>query len=382
MTQILFLFVTRFRHFEFPTIESWDVQRGKGIPISIQEEDESRSTVDDFLIRTKGGEDSARDAERHTRVRALRGRKVERGRKDTRTMNARISARFVRKIAPRGPAVHVPRRGDGWTRWERGGVLSRRSREEKRRTAAAFSRSLPPRRILAPHLSPRFSEPKLFSCLSFVPVSSERASLAATALLVLSSSFSFRLSFFLSFFFSLLCAISLPIHRCLGPWKGSRLRQLERRARRGRKEGTAAEAFSNRIPHCRLGNSRRIEITHYPVMSDAFTSTRGCTRGGESSRICVRISSQSTRPWGLRTRNDVTFTWSSSWPSLDRCANGVTRSCEELERVVYWKTSSSIDFSWNSIQCAWLNISMAFLREEFLQFPCPVTLTMKLSERV
>lgn len=149
MTQILFLFVTRFRHFEFPTIESWDVQRGKGIPISIQEEDESRSTVDDFLIRTKGGEDSARDAERHTRVRALRGRKVERGRKDTRTMNARISARFVRKIAPRGPAVHVPRRGDGWTRWERGGVLSRRSREEKRRTAAAFSRSLPPRCILA-----------------------------------------------------------------------------------------------------------------------------------------------------------------------------------------------------------------------------------------
>lgn len=92
------------------------MQRGKGIPISIQEEDESRSTVDDFLIRTKGGEDSARDAERHTRVRALRGRKVERGRKDTRTMNARISARFVRKIAPRGPAVHVPRRGDGWTR--------------------------------------------------------------------------------------------------------------------------------------------------------------------------------------------------------------------------------------------------------------------------
>lgn len=25
----------------------------------------------------------------------------------------------------------------------------------------------------------------------------------------------------------------------------------------------SAKAFSNRIPHCRLGNSRRIEITHY-----------------------------------------------------------------------------------------------------------------------
>lgn len=98
------------------------------------------------------------------------------------------------------------------------------------------------------------------SCLSFGLFA--RAFSGTGRRLVLSTPFIFFIRFFLY-------AISLPIHRSmLGPCKGSRLRQPERR------EGAAAEAFSNRIPHCRLGNSRRIEITHYTVMSGAFTSTR------------------------------------------------------------------------------------------------------------
>lgn len=272
-----------------------------------------------FPYSHKRGRDSAWDAERHACSRIA----WEKRGKDMRTMNARISARFVRKIAPRGPAVHVPRR-DGWTRWERGGLSRRKARREEKlpsRGPFHYVSSL-----ARPHLSPRFSEPKLFSCLSFVPVSSERASLSLPP----RSSFSpplllllFISSFFFSFLF-FLCAISLPIHRCLGPWKGSRLRQLERRARRGRKEGTAAEAFSNRIPHCRLGNSRRIEITHYPVMSDAFTSTRGCTRRRARVRAYFLLAYTPVRIAYTRPRNDVTFTWSSSLPSLDLCANGVT----------------------------------------------------------
>lgn len=201
MTQILFLFVTRFRHFEFRTIESWDLQRGKGIPIPIQEEDESFNCRW-FPYSRKRGEIPL-EMRRDTRVRVLRGRKVERG-KDMRTMNARISARFVGKIAPRGPAVHVPRR-DGWTRWERGSSLEGARREEELPSRGPFHCVSS---LARPHLSPRFSEPKLFSCLSFVPVSSERASLAATALLVLSSPppppfhFVFLSFSFLFFFFA------------------------------------------------------------------------------------------------------------------------------------------------------------------------------------
>lgn len=38
-----------------------------------------------------------------------------------------------------------------------------------------------------------------------------------------------------------------------------------------RKEPRGEWVFSNRISYCGLGNSRRIEITHYIVMSDTFT---------------------------------------------------------------------------------------------------------------
>lgn len=322
MTQILFLFVTRFRHFEFRTIESWDLQRGKGIPISIQEEDKSLNCRW-FPYSHKRGRDSAWDAERHACSRIA----WEKRGKDMRTMNARISARFVRKIAPRGPAVHVPRR-DGWTRWERGGLSRRKARREE---------ELPSRgpfhyvsSLARPHLSPRFSEPKLFSCLSFVPVSSERASLSLPPrssfsppllLLLFISSFFFSFLFFL--FFSLRHLASNP--SLLGTVKGLAAPSARKKSEeRGRKEGTAAEAFSNRIPHCRLGNSRRIEITHYPVMSDAFTSTRGCTRRRARVRAYFLLAYTPVRIAYTRPRNDVTFTWSSSLPSLDLCANGVT----------------------------------------------------------
>lgn len=59
-----------------------------------------------------------------------------------------------------------------------------------------------------------------------------------------------------------------------------------------RKGSRGERAFSNRISYCRLGNSRRIEITHYTVMSGAFTVV---PRVRELARIyaCVACAS----PW-------------------------------------------------------------------------------------
>ena len=169
-----------------------------------------------------------------------------------------------------------------WTRWEKGGW---RRRTNERATASRSLLPTYPRSLVLICLLGFRATDQNSSCLSFglfrLTVLSLSLSPPATnrsSSVSLSSSSSF--SFYRPFFF--LYAISLPIHRSLlGPWKDSRLRQTERRG-----SGHSSEAFSNRIPHCRLGNSRRIEITHYPVMSGAFTSTQGCTQRWSRVHTC------------------------------------------------------------------------------------------------
>lgn len=144
--------------------------------------------------------------------------------------------------------------------------------------------------LARPHLSPRFSShrPKLFVPF-FRPVSSDRAlspSLplppAAPRLFLFpppSPPFHFIVLFF--FFLSLRHLASNP-SLAAGTLKGLAAPS----DRKERERGHSSEAFSNRIPHCRLGNSRRIEITHYPVMSGAFTSTQGCTQRWSRVHTC------------------------------------------------------------------------------------------------
>ena len=192
---------------------------------------------------------------------------------------ARISARFacetVQEIAPRGPAVRIP--------WRRDAGHAVKEERWRRRTneRATASRSLLldsyPRSLVLICLLGFRATGQNSSCLSFSALFRlTNLSLSLSLFLChrrpssLSSSFSFCRPFF-----SLRHLASNP-SLAAGTLKGL-LAAPSCRKERGN-SGNSSEAFSNRIPHCRLGNSRRIEITHYLVMSGAFTSTRGCTR--------------------------------------------------------------------------------------------------------
>ena len=174
-------------------------------------------------------------------------------------------------------------------RWTRRGRRRTEEKNERTNERATASRSLLlldsyPRSLVLICLLGFRATGQNSSCLSFS---------ALFRLTDLSLSLSFSLSLPLP---PVLCPSSFSFHRpffslrhlasnpslAAGTLKGL-LAAPSCRKERGN-SGNSSEAFSNRIPHCRLGNSRRIEITHYLVMSGAFTSTRGCTRGG----WCVR----------------------------------------------------------------------------------------------